>query len=77
MDKPPDFPSSLRFFHLESLFNAGVPRDDIFSPILFKMYASDQSSTLNTLIADYDDDKVILLILAEPVIATTDLLNSP
>jgi len=54
---------------------AGVPRGGILSPVMFNIYTSDQPTMPNTLVADYADDKAILLTSSDPVIASTYLQN--
>jgi len=53
--------------------SAGVPQGGVFSPILFNIYAADQLSTHNTIVADYADDKVILSVHNDPLIASRNL----
>ena len=54
---------------------AGVPQGGILSPVLFNIYTSDQPTMPNTLVADYADDKAIILTSADPVLASTYLQN--
>uniref|UniRef100_A0A2S2NID7 RNA-directed DNA polymerase from mobile element jockey n=1 Tax=Schizaphis graminum TaxID=13262 RepID=A0A2S2NID7_SCHGA len=49
--------------------SAGILQGGILSPILFNIYAADQPTTQNTLVADYADDKVILSVHSDPLIA--------
>ena len=56
-----------------AIINAGVAQGGVLSPILFNIYASNQPSTQNTLVADYVDDKIILSIHEDPVIASANL----
>jgi hypothetical protein len=55
--------------------NAGVPQGGILSPILYNIYASDQPTTPHTLTAEYADDKAIISINADPLIASRNLQN--
>lgn len=41
--------------------NAGVSQGGILSPILFNIFVSDQPTSSNTSVADYTDDKVIIV----------------
>ncbi|KAL4107417.1 hypothetical protein QTP88_017760 [Uroleucon formosanum] len=54
---------------------AGVPQGGILSPILYNIYASDQSTTPHTSIAEYADDKAIISINTDPLIASRNLQN--
>ena len=56
-----------------ALIIAEVPQGGIFSTILFNIYAADQPSSQNTFVADYADDKVILSVHNDPVIALKNL----
>jgi len=58
-----------------SNISAGVPQGGILSPILYNIYAADQPTTLNTLVADYADDKAIISINSNPEIASHNLQN--
>ncbi|KAL4091929.1 hypothetical protein QTP88_026534 [Uroleucon formosanum] len=55
--------------------NAGVPQGGILSPILYNIYASDQPDSPFTSVADYADDKVLISINANPLIASENLQN--
>jgi len=55
--------------------NAGVPQGRILSPILYNIYASDQPTKAYTLIAEYADDKAIISINADPLLASRNLQN--
>ena len=56
-----------------ALIKAGVPQGGILSPLLFNIYASDQPITQDTLVADYADDKAIISINENHLIATATL----
>jgi hypothetical protein len=47
--------------------NAGVPQGDILSPILYNIYAADQSTSLNTSVAEFADDKAIIAMYEDPI----------
>jgi hypothetical protein len=55
--------------------SAGVPQGGILSPVLYNIYASDQPTSPNTLVADYADDKAIISVNNDPVIASHHLQN--
>ncbi|KAL4098126.1 hypothetical protein QTP88_022788 [Uroleucon formosanum] len=52
---------------------AGVPQGGILSPILYNLYASDQPTSANTTVADYADDKLIISINENPIVASLNL----
>ncbi|KAL4097406.1 hypothetical protein QTP88_022192 [Uroleucon formosanum] len=56
-----------------AMINAGVPQGGILSPLLFNIYASDQPVTENTIVADYADDKDLISIHENPLIASGNL----
>lgn len=49
--------------------SAGIPQGDI----LYNIFASDQLTTPNTLVADYADDKAILSMHSDPFVAALNL----
>ncbi|KAF0750278.1 Uncharacterized protein FWK35_00019708 [Aphis craccivora] len=53
--------------------NTGVPRGSILSPILYNIFAADQPITLNISVANYADDKVIISMNGNPLIASENL----
>jgi hypothetical protein len=53
----------------------GVPQSGILSPILYNLYASDQPTSANTIVADYADDKLIISINENPIVASHNLQN--
>jgi hypothetical protein len=55
--------------------NAGVLQGGMLSPILYNIYKSDQPTTPQTLIAEYADDKAIISINANPLVATKNVQN--
>jgi len=57
-----------------SSISVGVPQGGILSPVVYNIYAADQPTTLNTLVADYADDKAIISINSNPEIASHNLL---
>jgi len=56
-----------------ALIQAGVLQSGILSPFLFNIYASDQPITQDTLVADFEDDKVIIAIHENHLIASANL----
>jgi len=54
---------------------AGVPQAGILSPLLYNLYASDQPTSDNTIMADYADDKLIISINQNPILASLNLQN--
>lgn len=56
-----------------SAIYAGVPQGGILSPVLYNIFVSDRPTTLNTSVADYADDKVIMSINSDPIIASANL----
>jgi hypothetical protein len=50
-----------------------VPQGGILSPILFNIFTADQPITINTSVAVYDDDKVIISMNNNPIIAFANL----
>ncbi|KAF0764413.1 Uncharacterized protein FWK35_00003809 [Aphis craccivora] len=70
------FSNSLRFCSLQhSSYNSNVSQGGILSPILYKMYASDQLTILNTSVADYAYDKVIVFINNDLLTVSTNQQN--
>jgi hypothetical protein len=53
--------------------SAGVHQGGILSPLLYNIYASDQPTSPNTMVADYADDKAILSTHSNPVLAVQNL----
>ncbi|KAL4096787.1 hypothetical protein QTP88_021671 [Uroleucon formosanum] len=53
--------------------NAGVPQGGILSPILYNIFASDQPITPNTSVADFADDKALISINNNPILASINL----
>lgn len=47
--------------------SAGVQQGGILSPVLYNIYASDQPTSPNTLVADYADDKALISVNNNPV----------
>lgn len=56
-----------------AVINAGVPQGGILSPILYNIFASDQPTTPYTSVADYADDKAIISMSNDPLIASYNL----
>jgi hypothetical protein len=68
------FQIHIGFYNLQiAIINAGVPQGGILSLLLFNIYASNQSVFENTLVVDYIDDKVIISIYENPLIASGNL----
>lgn len=57
------------------IFSSGVPQGGILSPLLYNLYASDQTTSDNTIVADYADDKLIISINQNPIVASLNLQN--
>jgi len=53
--------------------NAGVPQGGILSPVLYNIFVSDPPTTISTAVADYADDKVLISINADPILASMNL----
>jgi len=53
-------------FSVLTLINAGVPQSAVTAPLLFKIYISDQPSSLHTLVGDFANDKAILATSSDP-----------
>jgi len=49
---------------------AGVSQGGVLSSVMFNIYASYQPTILNTLVADYADDKAIISTSADPVLTS-------
>lgn len=56
-----------------AIISARVPQRAVLSPILFNIYAANQPLTQNTLVANYADEKVILSVHNDPIIASENL----
>jgi len=56
-----------------ALIHAGVLQMGIISPILFKIYASDQLVLRDIIVADYADNKAVISIHENPFIASANL----
>lgn len=53
--------------------NAGVPQGGILSPILHNIYAADQHTSLNTIVAEFADNKAIIAIHEDPISPSLNL----
>lgn len=56
-----------------TLIKAGIPQGGNLPSILFNIYALHQSVIQDTLVADYADDKAIISIYENPLIATPNV----
>ncbi|KAF0749787.1 Uncharacterized protein FWK35_00012778 [Aphis craccivora] len=54
---------------------AGVSQGGILSSLLYNLYASDQPTSDNTIVADYADDKIIISINQNPIVVSLNLQN--
>jgi len=52
-----------------------MPQGSILSSILYNIFASDQPTTPNILVADYADDKALISINNDPIRATINILT--
>lgn len=48
---------------------------EVFSPVLFKVYASDQSTNTNTFVAEFSNDNAIISIHYSPITASLYFQN--
>lgn len=57
----------LNIFKIE----AGVPQDAVIALFLFNIYTADQLTTQNTIVANFADDKTLLVCHSDPDIVTS------
>lgn len=55
--------------------SAGVPQGGILSPLFYNIFASDHPTTPHTQVADYADDKVIISLSPDPILASSWYLH--